>query len=68
MTEDARFQLREVRGDQRYCLASSPDAEGIGLALLTLFCEGQIDQGAQLGIYDADAGKWLLNPYARSAA
>ena len=68
MTDDYRYQLREVRDGERYCIASAPDCQGIGLALRVLREEGEISHGSQLGVYDAEERAWLINPYARAPA
>ncbi len=61
-----RYELIRVEADQCRRLAYSPDCEGIGLALRVLREEGQISATDQLGIRDAQARTWVLNPYARA--
>lgn len=46
-------------------LATAPDAQGLGLALITLREEGQITHNTRVGVKDDVLRKWIVNPFAK---
>ncbi len=67
-----RFRLYRVRAGEFSCVASTPDAGGVGLALVTLCAEGEIAETDRVGLLDtfpdgkpAPTGRWLVSPFAK---
>ena len=76
-TEEYRFRLYAVVGDERDVLAAAADMEGIGCAIATLHDDQKLigrrlDDLGRIGILDvmpggnpAPAGEWIVTPYDR---
>lgn len=69
-TDEMRYRLYVVRGDEREVLAASPSMEGIGLAISTIHddCKEAGLRFADLGIpgvLDTMAREWLVVPWVR---
>jgi len=55
-------------GKERHVLAAAPDAEGLGVALVTLGREGELEECA-VGVLDVlgePGAKWILKPWLPS--
>ena len=68
-SERERFGIYRVRGGQPELVATTPDAEGVGVTLVTLAGEGEF-AGVRVGVLDSrgDAdgtGLWIVNPYEK---
>lgn len=63
---EERYEVVELVGKQRRRVASAPDGQGVGLALVTLSEEGTLTSDSVIGVLDTETHKWIVNPYARS--
>jgi hypothetical protein len=65
---DSRFKLycKDEHG-QPQCIASAPDAQGIGLAMVTILTENAEHGDAPpiVGLLDAGRGRWLSGLWVR---
>lgn len=63
--EEHRYRLYAINGAGRALrvLAAAPDGAGIGTAMVTLAAEGEIEQVDRVGVLDAVAGSWVVNPW-----
>ena len=77
---EERYRIYILRPDGApHCVATTPDAQGVGLVLVTLAAEGEITTDDRVGILDATgdgddwvhtpaeatSGTWIVNPYGR---
>jgi len=49
---EERFRIYRLRDGELKCIATTPDPEGIGLALYTLRSEGEITNDDRTGVLD----------------
>jgi hypothetical protein len=61
-----RFRLYRLRAGELQLLATTPTPEGIGLALFTLWSEGEYEIDDSFGCLDTaeDPGHWVANPWS----
>lgn len=60
---EERYGLYQFRDGELKALAYAPSPMGLGLALVTLAREGDIDPAVRLGVRDRSAGEWLVFPW-----
>lgn len=67
--EHNRYRIYTRRGNSLRIKATSPDPEGVGVALVQLAADGDISQWDRVGVLDTrgseeEPGEWVVNPWA----
>lgn len=57
-----RFRLYSLVDGELHGIAEAPDAQGIGLAMVTIAAENEYEALPTMGILDWHAHRWLTNP------
>lgn len=65
---EERFRIYRLRYGELELLATTPTAEGMGVALCTLAEEGEWVENEAVGVLDTlgrddEPGTWIVNPY-----
>lgn len=62
-----RYRVYLRRGEELCLLATTGTPQGLGIALTTLFEEGELEGWDQVGVLDrpddAKTGAWIISPF-----
>lgn len=65
---EERYGIYRRKGDDLSLIATTPTAEGVGVAIMTLGLEGEFEN-ASVGVLDSggdprNTGRWVVNPWS----